>query len=1232
MNGVALQCKRSMIDKIRALPMVKHVSIDREVKADLTQSVHQIRADIVQDSLGYTGKGVLVGHIDTGIDYNNPALGGGFGPSFRVIGGYDFSNNDSNPMDDNGHGTHVAGIIGANGGDSLRGVAPGVKFLAVKVLDANGSGLMSTIIAGIDYCLDPDGNPATDDAVDIINMSLGGQPSSDSPMDIAVENATKAGILCVVAAGNDGNSGYGTISSPGTSESALTVGACDSTFQIASFSSLGPIPIHSLIKPEVVAPGVAILSTILNNQTESMSGTSMATPHATGEAALLKQEHPSWTPAELKAAIVNSARPEGNDVSIFAQGKGCIDALDAANIRMIVEPGVMGFGSVDLAQDVWKDTVKLTVENFRSVSQNTKISVADGLISGATLTFDKTSFSLAPGEQTTISAVLSVPSSVPVLQTEPFAYLGKIKVTSDSDNVIVPFSFLKSTTLVITFDLQPDVLFLVDRTGGTFKQVEIQEGSKKYIVPILQGDTLDVLAMLHQYSPKFTDLYLVHQKIDNPNGLTYALMTHDQATINMIDDSVYDIHNNMVVLDSNSLADVDCQVAAYDETFQLGLGPSCSFEWTIVPNEQRLFFPPLDSLSNINKIIIAPRDSDYYIFNKYISGLQTRQDIDIATGADNLIGYHISNSYIDPHLPNPSSKNDLKIIIESDTWRTSLTRRGLMLPYLQSKSNLFFNKPGVNQFKNNQDIYNFDYIGVGYNPITGGAMMRTPEFTINDKGEAVFEQMKAQPEISTSYIYETMKPGDTLKIEQNAHLNFPDYMTTQENGSILIKCNSDLSSLDFTEFNGGLKQFNGVIEYRTPTPWDLYWGIPLFTAQAFAHNRFQINMKPFIPTDGYSFNTIYAYYEFDNVKNTNILQVISDTHPYSILGQAGQCTEDCEYWISRRSNTIFPSFNLLQASVDGKAVDVVRPDQNGIIRLLLFNPNNNIASVSISLLLASGDEIALPVSNIGNNEYDAPIPANIPTGFIDIAAGIEDASGNQCKLTASPGFYFGSAADKIKLDARLKMASYSLNNVEDITMQAGDTLNYNISYANFGSDIARNIVVTFPATPYFQPLGSQSWSIDSLAAGDTVNVPVQLRFLGKQQSTDIYTHYSPSITWTSGVTNYLRKQNVFVDFQNTITGVAQTAGTIPNRFELYQNYPNPFNPSTTIRYDLPEESRVKIVVYDILGREITTLVNKEQKAGSYRVIWNANRYASGIYFYRIQAGNYSSTKKLLLLK
>ena len=193
-------------------------------------------------------------------------------------------------------------------------------------------------------------------------------------------------------------------------------------------------------------------------------------------------------------------------------------------------------------------------------------------------------------------------------------------------------------------------------------------------------------------------------------------------------------------------------------------------------------------------------------------------------------------------------------------------------------------------------------------------------------------------------------------------------------------------------------------------------------------------------------------------------------------------------------------------------------------------------------------------------------------------------------------------------------------------------MNYTLSYNNFGSDIARNVVVTFPTTQYFKPIGPASWIKDSLAVNDTVHIPVKLLFLGKHNSAEEYTHYSPTVSWTSEGTNYLRKHNVLVDFQNVITSFAQKGSTIPVKYELYQNYPNPFNPSTTIKYDLPKESSVKLVVYDILGREVATLVNEIKKAGSHQVIWNANLYASGLYFCRLLTEGYNSTKKLLLMK
>ena len=1243
LNGVALQCKRGMIARIRELPTVKSISLDREVKADLTASVHQIRADIVQDSLGYTGKGVLVGEVDSGIDYNNPALGGGFGPAYRVIGGYDFVNSDTDPMDDAGHGTHVAGIIGASNGDSLRGVAPDVKFLAAKVLDADGSGSASNVIAGVEYCLDPDNNPATDDAADVINMSLGGTPVPDDPLDSAVANATKAGVLCVVAAGNSAYLGYGSIESPGTCESALTVGATVAPDAIAGFSSLGPDPIYSSIKPDVVAPGVLILSTALNNQTASWSGTSMATPHVAGLAALLEQEHPSWTPEDVKAAIINSAVDVGEDVSVFAQGRGCVDALNAATARLVVEPGIISCGMVDVRADVWRDTVEMTIRNFRSTSQEIQIRVDDGLPAGAMLAFENTSFSLAPGEGTSIMGILTVPSSVPLLTQEPFAYTGHIDITSDSDNVVVPFGFLKSSKLVVTCDAQPTMITVLDRTTGTIVSNlgEIPEGVMKFSYRVAKEDSLEILAVMEQQdSLGVTSYYVVDRGIANAEALTYAPLGLYEATIDLMD-TISDTHNTMVPRDSIAALEIALRLSLQNADYLWGLSTG---------TKSRIFISPLDSAILVEKVVFAKRDTDLFILRKCFSNLRGQQDVTIGSGAENLVGYHVGScSYEDPSLGTPPSNLQETIVAGlSTSWWTS---RGASIwawsEQIISVGNLYVNKqeggPGV---QGASVLTPSMYLGMRYWP-DQHVSFRTPDFTIGSGGEAVFGLRRTtQNGSSTEVLFESLKPGDTIRVDQRAHVSVPDCMTYIRHGSLFLHSNNDWFPLSSSY--GGTRQGNGAFESRDAS--NPSWMMPLFHAQAFSRNRVLVNMKPFLRNQYIlydDFDKQYAYYEFANMQNcAGTLRLLCDAPTYAIVGQAGQCTADFEYQISNnlvdnsvgssinllQASAVFPSFNLLQVSVDGRAVDVVRPDQHGTIRLMLFDPDSSATSVTLSLRLASGDEVPLSVTSVGGGEYDGALPVTTPSGFIDIVARVGDAKGDSCELVASPGFFSGSSTDSRKLDGRLRMNSYVLDNAESITAAPGDTLRYTLSYINYGSDTARNVVVSFPTTPYFRPVGSPAWTVESVGIGDTIHIPVSVVFLGKQKPTESVAHYAPSVNWTSGGTAYHRTHNVLVDFRNSITNLTPLEDLLPEGFALYQNFPNPFNSSTTIAYDLPRDTPVHLVVFDLLGREVATLVNETGKAGRHQAVWNANGCATGAYFYRLQAGDFHITKRTLLLK
>ncbi len=318
-------------------PYLKRLEYDIPVHAMLADSVPLVNASLVwgafNNSLGnITGKNVTIAIIDTGIDYTHPDLGGCLGATCKVRPGYDYVNNDADPMDDNGHGTHVAGIAAANG--SARGVAPDATLIAYKVLDSTGEGKASDVIAAIEN--------ASAAGYDIISLSLGGQGNADDAMSTAVDNAVAAGSVVVVAAGNFGPSAS-TIGSPGTARLAITVGNTDKNDTMRDSSSRGPNPSTLDIKPELTAPGVDISSTALGGGNTSYNGTSMSAPHVSGAAALLLQMQPTLSPARVKAALVGTSRDLGYNLT--TQGAGRLDAYAAVNVSFIATPALLSLGT-----------------------------------------------------------------------------------------------------------------------------------------------------------------------------------------------------------------------------------------------------------------------------------------------------------------------------------------------------------------------------------------------------------------------------------------------------------------------------------------------------------------------------------------------------------------------------------------------------------------------------------------------------------------------------------------------------------------------------------------------------------------------------------------------------------------------------------------------------------------------------------------------------------------------
>lgn len=427
-----------------------------------------------------TGKGIKVGIVDTGIDYNHPDL------KANYKGGYNAIAKNNDPKDGHGHGTHVAGIIAANG--KMKGIAPEASIYSYRVLNNHGSGTNATIIAGIDK--------AIEDKVDVMNLSLGGSENTpDDPLALALNKAVEKGITVAVANGNDGDMGNWTVGTPATAEGVISVGASSlpsvqkgyeltmnnpldksnpiqinvdyltktkaepgtkwevvdvgtgntmedykgknvkgkmvlasgpansdilianaekagavailsemislptsykktnmalfsayidrdtlkkamkagakiftlkqsaarSTEEIASFSSRGMVQGSWAVKPDVVAPGVSIKSTVpkklSKNNTydkayDSWDGTSMASPQVAGAAVLLKQMHPSWKPVQIKAALSNTAKDlmdpnTGKSYMVKEQGSGRIDIPRAIGTTTLVTPNNLTFGLIN---------------------------------------------------------------------------------------------------------------------------------------------------------------------------------------------------------------------------------------------------------------------------------------------------------------------------------------------------------------------------------------------------------------------------------------------------------------------------------------------------------------------------------------------------------------------------------------------------------------------------------------------------------------------------------------------------------------------------------------------------------------------------------------------------------------------------------------------------------------------------------------------------------------------
>ena len=429
---------------------VDKVWLDYKVTVTLDESVPMIGAPEAW-AAGFDGTGVRVAVLDTGIDQTHPDLEGKVVASQSFVG--------DTVTDGHGHGTHVASTIAGSGAASdgkYKGVAPGADLLIGKVLNDAGSGDTSQIIAGMEWA-------ALQEHADVISMSLGCADcpgDGTDPEDQAVDQLTEqTGALFVIAAGNSGP-GSQTVASPGSADAALTVAAVDKSDQLAGFSSRGPRRGDGAMKPEIAAPGVNItaaradgtaLGPVVDDNYTTISGTSMATPHVAGAAAILAQKYPDWAASQLKAGLMSTSKDDG--YSVYQQGAGRVDVARAIGQTVFAATAKLDFENVQPTDAPVTKSVTYTNLGDTDVTLSLDVSAesGNGPVPDGTLAVGPSTVTVPAGGTASADVTLTPPTDA------SGAYSGALLATGTDDvQLTTPVGFTEFSEVTVTLDRRHD--------------------------------------------------------------------------------------------------------------------------------------------------------------------------------------------------------------------------------------------------------------------------------------------------------------------------------------------------------------------------------------------------------------------------------------------------------------------------------------------------------------------------------------------------------------------------------------------------------------------------------------------------------------------------------------------------------------------------------------------------------------------------------------------------------
>lgn len=1269
-NGAAIVTKRWVLNDLRNLSYIKAVYEDRQTSICDDESNRIIGADSVWFNLGVKGEGIKIGVLDTGIDYMHPDLGGGIGSGFKVIGGYDFVNYDNNPMDDYGHGTHVAGIISAKGA-ALTGVAPESKLIALKVLDRYGHGYNSQAISAIEYAMDPDKNPQTNDAVDIINMSFQSAGNPDDPLSQAVDNASDAGIICVAAAGNTGS--YRSIGSPGCSRKAITVGASDKYFKVADFSSKGPAGNDFVIKPDLIAPGVNVNSAKMGGGYINMDCTSMAAPHITGAAALLLQLHPNWDPDLIKNALMQSCTDLNSD--IWTQGMGLIDLKKAASLNSMVSPSSVSFGVANLENTQWSKTDTITIFNFTNEEKTFYLYLEHSMPQGAEVTLSSGAIKCAPLSNSKAAITLNVNNGIlPYSTNSTFSYSGNIKITTSDKYFRIPFAFAyhpyMDMELVKSPETSPAGIYYINDKRETYffdASTEVPLGNIYSFKMFLPDGNYDIISLWDNYLsndqyPKGAD-WLIKESVGlnkfKKVRIEYSEPKYKIGTIpkdengNPLPDDYG--FNEIIFLHNKKL---DLHFSHASSGFR---NKNLKFYSNISPVSENYACDYY--LQTVDYGIYNTKPYQFYSYGAAIPLIDKDHLVNIQKG--DLLKK--TTYYRAPSVCQGTTVITYTNINNVWLWGAYNVRmNALQKPFVQE----WYSQPLPRKFFTNCALKNyfrvFSYNGGNFDPNNNEFLFQLPNRYIDSTGSV---------HLSFGFY------GDPLPETNINNLTFglgPYYWYGKfNNNSNLISLSTNSSEGEiFSEMS---KEF-----------------FPVFLSQM---HDFRPNSDEFslYEANGCLFKkgklTDYISNKFDcaeiyvNTPGKYTMEILDSS--YSIRNRKGISRVRATMDLSKNDKNP-PTMRSLNIIANNEYTDVITDGCKGIIQFRV----NDEAIKSVELFLFSAADSAWKKIPVNNNAdlYEAEIPDNLPDEFISLRIAAEDNDNNILEFLAAPAFKKGENLDipilitpknqMAKAPVNLTLAWNKVDNALNYKLQVSEDSLFNETLINESSlnNTEFNLSKLKNGNKYYwratgtSLAGTSKWS-DTFSFTTLLQAPESLTavlnnemvkiswkdksenetgfIVERSSGNNFYVidtlaantiEYSDSAIIIDSSFSYRVKafnQHAVSEYSNEvsimITSVAEK-NTIPNEYTLYQNYPNPFNPATQIKYGLPVESMVRIQVFSITGELIKELINTLQTAGYYELSFNAGNLSSGIYFLLIAttssngSKNFRAVRKMLLLK